>query len=464
MKMKTPFVKAVLAVELGLLLALLATGCDNPADGNDGGTAIIAQEAADEFYAAHSVILEKPAGMLVLDDAEPVNAAWKAYGSLNAEAKALLSAEKANLDYLKAKVEALKSAADNSVYYTLHDLEAYLTEQPENGADSPYTVMYMGNETAKAVYSILAAAGRYVDLNLGMSNVQGFAGGTEEGRAFIVSLTLPDSLAEIRDGISGNEIFANFTNLKSVYAAGVQKLGAYAFTGCPALATVSLPAATTIGDYVFRGCISLATVNLPAATTIGSFAFYGCTGLTTVSLPSVVSINDFQAFRNCVNLATISLPAATTIGWNTFQSCTSLSTVSLPVATTISQRAFQGCTSLASITLPAAASIGISTFSGCANLATVSLPAAVSLDQSVFETCTSLNEVILGAVPPTIGTTLFARAATTAKTITIKTPYPDLYTAAGTPWTNTGDDTVWGIFWDGFGATKSNLTVTLETL
>jgi hypothetical protein len=534
MKMNKPFVKAALAAGLGLLLALLAAGCDNPAGGNDDETTIsareAAQKAANEFYDAYSVILEKPAGMLVLDDEELINAAWKAYGSLNAEAKALLPAEKAHLDNLKAKLEALKSAADSSAYYTLHDLAAYLAKQPVNGADTPYTIVYMGNETAKALYNILAAAGRYVDLNLGGSSVQGFVSGTEEGRAFIVSLTLPDSLTEIRDGTSGNETFANFSNLKSVYAAGVQKLGAYAFAGgCPALAGVSLPAATTIGNNSFYGCTMLTAVNLPAATTLGSSSFYNCASLATLSLPSVVTINGTYAFRGCTNLAAISLPAAVFIGYGSFREsgitslslpaattidgyvfydCDSLATVSFPVAVSIGnsafrmcdsliradlpaavsvgQYAFQGCTSLvtvnlvkassidmgvfqfcnslATVSLPSVVSIGYGVFQSCTSLVTVSLPSVASLDQYAFQSCINLTEVILGSVPPTIKTTIFYGAATTAKTITIKAPYPDLYTAAGTPWSDKmGDSSVWGTFWD-TGATSLNLTVALGSL
>jgi hypothetical protein len=505
--MKKPFFTTALTGGLILLLALLAAGCDNLTDGNDNETVITAREAADEFYATHSVVLEKSAGMLVLDDEEPVNAARKAYGSLNAETRALLPAEKAHLDGLKEKLEDLKSAEERGVYYTLHDLESYLTEQPENDADTPYTVVYVGNETAKAIYRILAAAERYVDLNLGGSGVPGITGGTEEGRAFIVSLILPDSLEEIPDGIGGGEIFANFANLKSVYGAGVQKIGAYAFAACPVLASVSLPSAVSVGDSAFYGCVGLTAVNLPMVTTIGSTAFRACTGLTTISLPSVVSISADYAFRGCVNLATVnlpsavhigtgafrecgltslSLPVATTIGISSFLDCGSLATVSIPAAVSIGNFAFQNCSRLPAISMPEAVSIGQSTFSGCANLTTInvpkvvsislgafagcssletiSLPSAGSIVSGAFANCSGLTTVTLGAVPPTIGNNIFGGAATAAKTITIKTPYPALYTAAGTPWSDKlGNDTVWINFWDSSN-TKGNLTVALEAL
>jgi hypothetical protein len=504
--MKTPFFTTALAAGLGLLLALLATGCDNPAGENDNNTAVTTREAVEEFYAAHSGILEKPAGMLVLDDEEAINAARQAYGSLSAETRALLSAEKACLDILKAKMEDLKSAAETGAFYTLHDLEIYLAAQSANDAETPYSIVYMGNETTKAIYRVLATAERYVDLNLGGSGVPGFIGGAEEGRAFIVSLILPDSLVEIQDGINGGEIFVGFDNLKSVYAAGVQKLGAFAFAGCPALAQVSLPAALSIGDSAFRGCLSLASVNLPAAITIGSNSFYGCTGLTRVNMPAAISIGDF-VFRNCGSLTTINLPAAVSIGIGAFRDC-GLTSISLPTAASLGNTAFQGCAGLTGITLPSVISIGMNTFynciglvtinlsavvsigqsafNGCASLTTVSVPKAVSLDmgafrlcssletvslpsatsigQNTFYGCASLTTVTLGAVPPTIGNSIFSGTATAAKTITIKTPYPDLYANAGTPWSDKlGNNGVWVNFWDSSN-TAANLTVALAPL
>jgi hypothetical protein len=69
-------------------------------------------------------------------------------------------------------------------------------------------------------------------------------------------------------------------------------------------------------------------------------------------------------------------------------------------------------------------------------------------------------------VPPTIGTANFVRAATAAKTITIKTQYPALYTSAGTPWSDKVNMTnsAAGNFWDSYAATRDNLTVALAGL
>jgi hypothetical protein len=78
---------------------------------------------------------------------------------------------------------------------------------------------------------------------------------------------------------------------------GVTSIGAYAFTGCTALASVDLPAAASIGAYAFDDCTALTTVDLPAAASIGDNAFWSCIALTSVDLPAAVSIGT-DAFRN----------------------------------------------------------------------------------------------------------------------------------------------------------------------
>jgi hypothetical protein len=71
--------------------------------------------------------------------------------------------------------------------------------------------------------------------------------------------------------------------------APVTAIGEYAFLGCDALETVSLPAATAIGDSAFLLCYTLTSVSLPAATSIGGGAFnYTGTGPLAVTLGAAV--------------------------------------------------------------------------------------------------------------------------------------------------------------------------------
>jgi hypothetical protein len=80
--------------------------------------------------------------------------------------------------------------------------------------------------------------------------------------------------------------------------------------------------------------------------------------------------------------------------------------------------------------------------------------------------CTSLTTVTLGLVPPTISATarIFSGIAVSAKTITIRTPYPGLYSASVSPWTDKIDaNNITGYFWDNTDTTKDNLTVALTS-
>jgi hypothetical protein len=83
-------------------------------------------------------------------------------------------------------------------------------------------------------------------------------------------------------------------------------IGDGAFRGCPALKTVSLPAATAIGDYAFQNCAALETANLPKATAIGENAFLDDAALKTANLPAATAIGT-KAFRNCAALESLTL-------------------------------------------------------------------------------------------------------------------------------------------------------------
>jgi hypothetical protein len=473
--------KYSLTALLGLALILCLGGCENPAgnDTNNTGNAAAAQKAADDFYAAHLEILEKPADLLTLDDEALVTAALEAYAGLKAGARALLAPEKARLDLLKAGVERLKIWAEQSAYYTAADLAAYLAGQPDNGPDDPYAVAYRGTETMITLYHALEAGGKYVGLDLSASGVTGFAAGAEEGRALIVSLVLPDSLAEIPAGTSTDYIFQGFTYLKEVRAADLTRLGGYTFTLCPSLATVILPEVTDIGQFAFQGCGSLYSIasstdrllsvmyplkletigssafkdcgsltNLPDAkniganafqncsgyvgniilsnaVSIGGSAFNGCTGLTGVTVSNAEEIGA-SAFTGCRDLATVTLSKAETIGANAFQNCTSLATVSLPEAETIGNSAFSGCTSLTAVNLPKAESIGVSAYNGCTGLVTVTLPEASSIGNTAFNGCTSLVTVTLPEAS-SIGNSAF-QACTSLATVILNYMPPTIGT------------------------------------
>jgi putative cell wall-binding protein len=91
-------------------------------------------------------------------------------------------------------------------------------------------------------------------------------------------------------------------------ATSLTALPANALKGLSQLASVTLPSSvTSLGAAAFYGCTALASINLDSLQTLGSSAFYGCTALTALSLPKIQSIGT-NAFLQ-TGLKTLVLPA-----------------------------------------------------------------------------------------------------------------------------------------------------------
>ena len=57
----------------------------------------------------------------------------------------------------------------------------------------------------------------------------------------------------------------------------------------------------SIGSYAFYGCSALTSLSIPnGVTSIGPSAFYGCSGLTSVTIPNGVTSIGSSAFQNCI--------------------------------------------------------------------------------------------------------------------------------------------------------------------
>ncbi len=204
----------------------------------------------------------------------------------------------------------------------------------------------------------------------------------------LTSVSLPNATS------IGDQAFSNCDALTSVSLPNATSIGDQAFIDCDALTSASLPNATSIGDEVFGACDALTSVSLPNATSIGDQAFSNCDALTSVSLPNATSIGD-QAFIDCDALTSASLPNATSIGDEVFGACDALTSVSLPNATNIGDNAFFCCVDLRSVSLPNATSIGDQAFSNCDALTSVSLPLATNIGSMAFYACDALTSVSL---------------------------------------------------------------------
>jgi hypothetical protein len=106
-----------------------------------------------------------------------------------------------------------------------------------------------------------------------------------------------------------------------VIEEGVHAVGQMAFYGLANLKSVTLPdSLLEIRDCAFKGCTALADVILPdGLVTIGESAFYKCESLTRIAIPaSVRTIGDY-AFAHCTALETVSIDGTPVLGEAAFK-------------------------------------------------------------------------------------------------------------------------------------------------
>ena len=109
----------------------------------------------------------------------------------------------------------------------------------------------------------------------------------------------------------------------------ITAIGAYTFSYCDNLVTVTIPdTVTEIERCAFEYCTSLKSIIIPdSVTKIGKGAFLSCTSLESIILPERLEIIDNNTFSRCMNLKYISIPdSVTKIGTGAFAYCDTLST------------------------------------------------------------------------------------------------------------------------------------------
>jgi len=183
---------------------------------------------------------------------------------------------------------------------------------------------------------------------------------SSSGKNYIVSIILPTVTQEIMwaeeddSAIKNDEesvkntkklaAFRSFSNLRSVKAENVTRIGNFAFADCKALDEVIFPKVghtvtneelmdftnspdngyrRDIGKYAFQGCTSLKEVKFNSAAVIGGYAFKDCTNLSKIDFPKVWRIED-NAFEGCKSLVNVFFEEASKIGKEAFKDCTGL--------------------------------------------------------------------------------------------------------------------------------------------
>lgn len=187
------------------------------------------------------------------------------------------------------------------------------------GCSSLATIVFESNET-------LVSLGEYAFAN---SGVKAFAMpnsvasiGTHQfaGCTKLETLTLSENVTAIPEYMCGQKIASTITwveesfdacsSLKEIYIpAAVTKIGAYAFKGATALASLTFAAdgqVSEIGAYAFAGS-AIKTLDLtmaPDTITIGDYAF-GTSKVETVKLPAIQNLS--QAFAGCGYITTFEI-------------------------------------------------------------------------------------------------------------------------------------------------------------
>ena len=185
-------------------------------------------------------------------------------------------------------------------------------------------------------------------------------------------------------------------------------IGAYAFSYCSSLTSLTLPSGVaSIGDYAFYGCSGLTSLTLPSSVTssIGRWVFDGCYNLKECNcfIDSdletylahthdwrYIPVDEIKYYHNGQELTKLEIPSGVDkIGSYSFYKGVNLTSLTLPSSvTTIGYSAFRGCSGLTSLTLPSSVtSIGDSAFEGCSGLTSiyVSWESPLPINASIVE-------------------------------------------------------------------------------
>ena len=87
---------------------------------------------------------------------------------------------------------------------------------------------------------------------------------------------------------------------------GVTEIGAYAFSSCEKLASVSLPSTLRdIGEFAFGWCTSLKTLRIPEGVSSIGTDLISYSGVEALYLPATLMKADLRSLANAEDLQTV---------------------------------------------------------------------------------------------------------------------------------------------------------------
>ena len=220
---------------------------------------------------------------------------------------------------------------------------------------------------------------------------------------------LPDGIRVIDD-----KAFCG-VKAKITLGEGIEKIGAYAFSGCTEISEVNLESVRTIDVYAFENCTGLVKVTLSSSLSrICKNAFNGCQSLCVVNVAEGDGelVIEECAFEGCLNLQIVTIPKRVSeIHKGAFRNCRSLDNVDLyPGLKIIGNEAFANCSYIKRISIPEGLSeLGGGVFFGCNSLSEVNLPSDLTkIPERMFYNCSAMKSIDLPSGVEYIGSYAFS--------------------------------------------------------
>ncbi len=208
-------------------------------------------------------------------------------------------------------------------------------------------------------------------------------------------------------------------------AQSMKRVPDYAFNGCTALKSLTLPdTVVMIGAFAFAGCTQWKSEISLKNAELGEAALKDCASLSgSVEWSNTITEIPKECFMG-TGIRTVTIPQSVrTFGKSCFQD-SKVTALTIPEGvTSLSNYFASGCTELANITIPeSCTSINDHAFYGCSALKEVRLPKVTSTGSYAFAECTSLNKVeVLAENPSRIGDSHCFENCTALATVV----YPD---------------------------------------